>query len=348
MSDNTTFMTNNIFGKELSTINDYLKSIFINKDCDRQILSNVNVDNFNENRIKIFFLYTSILNNPIVCKNLKYVSEYIIEDLTSFSCWETLSKMTENRETMGFPLIYKYILNNRNNRCVFDVLFESKIYQINFNPVYDYTFSNTYRLDQIKFQKLLISYTLYRNNIFYSGKLHYDVYNVPKATIVFKIQDLYFNFDITTLVILSPLTKLYTLNGINTKTEYIYICDVLEQFKNKTEYNFIEYFILAFNKYIDYNNIPSGFPIIIKDLEQINERPIRGTIVKIRSNNDKYYYGILVDYFDDNYKIYIVTSTTKSTFNHVETLSRRHIFKSERIIAIVKNYIIGKNDLCLI
>ncbi|CCU55997.1 internal Virion Protein (Cop-L3L) [Choristoneura rosaceana entomopoxvirus 'L'] len=349
MSDNNTFMTNNVFNKEISTINDYLKNIFINKDTDRQILSNINVDNFNEKRLKVYFVYTSkaILNNPIICKNIKYISEYTIEDSTSFSCWVKLSKMVENRESIGFPLIYKYIVNDRNNKYLANILFESNISQAKFNPVYDYTFSNIYRLDQIKFQKLLISYTLYKNNIFYSGKLIYDVYNILKTSITFKIQDLYFNFDLTTLVILSPLSKLYFLNGVSASIESTYILDVLEQFRDNTEYNFIEFFILAFGKYIDYNSIPTGTPIIIKDLEEISERPIRGTIVKIRSNNDKYFYGILVDYFDDIYKIYIISTSPKSTFNHIQFLNRNYIFKCERIIAIIKNYIIGKSEYCL-
>ncbi|CCU55387.1 internal Virion Protein (Cop-L3L) [Adoxophyes honmai entomopoxvirus 'L'] len=350
MSDNT-FINNNIFNKELITLNEYLKNAFVNKESDKQILNNINVDNFNEKRLKTHFLYSSVIlvNNPLICiKNFKYSKEYTIEDISSFACWENLSKMVEKREAIGFPLIYKYILNNKNNKNIYDVLFESNITYTKFNAVYDYTFSSMARLDSIKFQKLLISYTLYKNNILYYGKLDYDVYNIPKTNIMFKVQDLYFIFELVILVVLSPSSKIFYLNGFNSKSENVYINDVLEDFRECTDKNFIEYFMACLNKYIDYNNIPSIPPLIIKDIEHISEKPIRGSLVKIRAINDKFHYGILVDYFDDNYKVCITSSSSpKNIFNHIVYLNRENIFKSEQIISITKGYyVIGKNEYC--
>ncbi|CCU56290.1 internal Virion Protein (Cop-L3L) [Mythimna separata entomopoxvirus 'L'] len=344
------YLANDKFMKELPTLQDYIKNTFLNKDNEKIILNNISIENFNERRIKTYLIYTTIIpNNAIIYnKTLKYfkvLDNISMDDL--FSCWIILSKMVEKREAIGFPIVYKYCINKSNNRCnnTATAMFESNISNTNYTSVYEIAFSPEYRLMQIKFQKLLISYILYKNNIYYNGKLQYDIYDVPKTSIVFKIEDLYFNFKLITLVVLSPLTKLFYSDGINGRLERIYINDALEDHMETTNDNFIEYFINNLQNYMDYNNIPTVPAVVVKDLENINERPVRGRLVKIKSKEtDKYVYGILADYYDDNYKIYSIVNTSKVSFKYTHILDRSEIYKSEKVIAITHDYTIGRND----
>jgi hypothetical protein len=346
MEEKKTYLNNPIYSRDLSTLNDLLRTVFVENKYERQILNSVtDIDNFNELRLKMYFVYTVVLplGDPVCnVKYLNIIKEKTIENSAEFSIWLLLSNLVQKRESTGFPLVYKYNTIKRNNIEMYNVAFEFNSSKSNFNMVYDFTFSKTNRLDQIKFQKLLISYMLFKNRIYYDY-LYYNIYNVPKFDIIYKINDLYFNFEtFSSLVILSCKSNLIYIDN-NEILEKMYINNVLEEFRETTDLNFIEYFIVNFGKYIDMAHIPFAPLITLKDSSTIDEYPQRGDLVKIKIKErdlDKFYYGILADYYDNIYKIYILSKGIMQ----IEVLDRFSIYKSENILPILRKYTIGKSN----
>lgn len=345
--DKTNYLNNNIYARELVTLDNLLKQRYVCNEHEKRILnSSTDDDNFNEIRLRLFFTYTSVLplSDPTYrFKSFDYLCDKEISQASSeLGCWLFLSNMVKKREAIGFPLIYNICELSKSLKTI--VSFEANISKVKLNSVYDLTFSKVTRLNQIKFQKLLISYTLYKNNIMYNN-LFYETYNIPKTSITFKINDIYFKFDgLICLVILSPKTNIYFNANINIIIENNYLSDVLSQFVEQSDKNFIEYLLTNFNEYIDGNYFPITSFFVLKDTENIDEYPNRGSLVKFRDGEGKFYYGILVDYHNSIYKIYFYSDIRqrRGEFFQIEIFERENIFKPENIIPFRKTYIIGK------
>lgn len=336
------YLNNISIQKELPLLNTLLKNTFVKTENDKVILSKLtDGHNFNEERIRTHALYTSIYSDCTAIFKEK-LSKMLVNKTVSIyshelSCWLTLSDKVLRREAIGFPLIYKH----ERGKSGINMLFETGKVST-FNSVYNLTFGSRNVIDQIKFQKLLIAYTLFKNNIMYDT-LIFDEFTIPETIITFKIQSMYFNIKLNVFVILSCKTSLYYADTSTSLIESKYINDALSYFKESTDYNFIEYFLLNFINFLDLNCIPIYNTILSIDTINIPLTPPKGILVKFLQNK-KFNYGILADYFNCTYTIYYITESRpkKNEFLQHIISTREDIFIAENIIPIIKGYIIGK------
>lgn len=338
------YLQNTSLQKELPLLNSLLKNTFVKNENDKVIISKLTDSrNFNEDRLRTHALFTSSYYNCDLFSIREKLSKMLVNKTVSIyshelPCWLSLSDKVNRREAIGFPLIYKH----ERGKSGINILFETgKI--STFNSMYSLTFSNQNVIDQIKFQKLLIAYTLFKNNIMYDTLL-FDEFTVPETNITFKIQSMYFNIKLNILIILSCKTSLYYADTtLNTLIESKYINDILILFKENTDYNFIEYFLLNFNNILDVNSIPIYNSILSTETINIPPTPPKGILVKFL-HNKKFNYGILADYFNCTYIIYFLTESRIKKYEFLQQIvtTRDDIFIAEDIIPIVKGYIIGK------
>lgn len=206
------------------------------------------------------FLFKNRYFNTTEC--LRHLN-CITKNKEQYKIWDLLSHLVLNRKSINFPILYYY--DNLEN-----MFFEQYTANV-LNPLY--TAINQDISEQILFQKILILYNLYINNLSCIN-YKFDIINIPEMIINFKIKSLHFTFKIKYLVLLSPTN--YLVNTSSLERTYLECLGIDELYFINT---LLKRFITKLNIEI-YQSTPS---LNLYSENLIN--PERGDLGIIKTNN---------------------------------------------------------------
>lgn len=309
---------------------------------DTNSLYNMPVTNFNESRMINYHAFKKLINScsnldllPDIekCIHYKYSNVYASSDE-----WSRLSINVINKISLNFPIVYDIILDKDNNIVIYyeKIKFNKIIIDEKLKLRIDF-------IDEILFQKILIGYTLH--SLGYAVyTYHYNIYDVPPTTIVFRIGDLFFVFNIKKLVLLSSKTQIITKKIL----EADHLSKVLQNINNnsikKDNLLYIKFLLENFIKYLDKKVMLTIPPQLYFETELIDVNNIhRGDFIKFIHNN-VYNYGILVDYLYDECEIWHF-SENKNKRDIIVIFKKlpHEVYKKDKVVLLPQQYIIGNS-----
>lgn len=307
-----------------------------------ELLGPCDFQNFNENRIALAKLCQkylsqeefSILLNDKSSElfNAKVFRKKYQTDIRLKYWWLFSSNVITNK-SIGFPIIFKVIENESNYVVLFENI-KRNFYQIMPNvPIVD---KNLFA--QIMFQKLFIIYQLYINNCF-SDFFLFKIFNVPKTKIIFKVKDIFFEFEITKLVVLSEDTDILIQNDISEDVYISKISDTEFSFDNNS--SFIKAFVYTFTSNISMFYVISKIPPIIE--EQKLTSYIQGEYACIKNKDNIINVIILNDYEDIVEVMHIQQNAISMTNVQKDQLIRKPITLYNKSPKNSMNYVIGED-----
>lgn len=187
------------------------------------------------------------------------------------------------------------------------------------------------------FQKLFIVYHLYLNNC-YSDFYLFNIYNIPKTKITFRVKDIFFEFELTKLVILSEKTEFVIQNNLH---EDVYIKIIDSDFPLNCKSHFIKAFLLTFLDNISMFYVLSKMPPIIEEQKLDSFISNEYACIKIKDN---YIPVIMLNEFDDMCEVIYMSQNHTITNVSKDSLIRKPKIIFSKPSKNVYNYIIGEDN----
>lgn len=343
VNNKDSYKKNDNYKKDDNYKNIYTDKLDILSKIEKNISPFSKFANYNEERIAIgklcqkylvredlnliYSCYTTdLFNARIFTKN--YMNNIIVKYWLKFS-----SNVITNR-SIGFPIVFK--LMDDGNKCI--LLYENLkkyLYKITSN---DFILNKDIS-DQIMFQKLFIIYQMYLNNC-YSDCYLFNIYNIPRTKIIFKVKDIFFEFTVTRLVILSENTNFVIQTNVS---EDVYISKVSDSDYTLHENNsFIKMFLYTFKNYISFFYILSKIPPIIEEQRLMSFIPGEYACLKVRDNVISV---IILSHFDDLCEVIQLSQNAHIIMNvNKDQLIRKPKTIYNRMSKNILNYIIGDEN----
>lgn len=211
----------------VSKLLDLMKKVYID---EIKYPKEVNIINYRITKYNLWIKLTNTIKNS-------YLSNFYIKMLPNdqFVYWQLLTSKVLKREIFNFPIMYY-----TNNRYSYFESFNTVKYDLNLIKTIE---SDVY--SEIVFQKLIIMYNLYSNNL-NSCDFKFIIVPINKSNVCYEINGLYFKLNIKYLVLLDYNTELNSVKGL----EESYI-SYLGLSGNK----FLKTFILYFRNYLNIDHL---------------------------------------------------------------------------------------------
>lgn len=253
------------FSQFKNILNDYVQPTILDPNIERWKPSGTRYENSNEDRIikhKILnhlfntLQYRYILSEDYFNKiSFKKSEDAKEENDTIIKFWRSMTNKVCKKKVLGFPLCI-YIGESVHYTPLIVKEPAYNLYFLKYQVPYTTTLftrimDNNNSLKKIIFQKTLILYNLYLNNMSADHYQYEELYDAKGLKIAMKIKDLVFNVDLQKIIFLSPNTRLIT--------QRLSVMDYLNSFDDEEKKelkelntdNFLDFLYINFSEWFD-------------------------------------------------------------------------------------------------